>query len=257
MRKPDIAKTVSPAVRAYIAKRGRDRLDVIFQKIVSDLRKGREASCRVWESSSTARRPGAFEPELASVMNEATIVAQLAQIVIRVVPREVVEIDGLGSLCRHDVLGFRFEPSQQPQVFVAYGKEDAEMVRQALRCPGSVGFDPWMDERKLVLGQNWPRAIESGHRDFGFFLACYSETSAVNKKAASRRDSLRAGLCYARFRSTTSSSCQCGNACRVPRSIQRECSTSICFPTGSADWPGWSRCCARSGVAGGNAEVKR
>jgi len=80
-----------------------------------------------------------------------------------------VEIDGLGSFVPDEVLGFRFEPSQLPQVFVAYGKEDAPLGAGAW-CDAleGVGFDPWMDERKLVPGQNWPRAIESAIEDFGF-----------------------------------------------------------------------------------------
>ena len=38
-----------------------------------------------------------------------------------------------------------------------------------------------MDERKLLPGQNWPRAIESAIETSDFFLACYSANS-VNKK---------------------------------------------------------------------------
>ena len=114
-------------------------------------------------------------------MSEPSI-EQLAQIVIRGVSAgKVVEIDGLGSFVPDEVLGFRFEPSQLPQVFVAYGKEDAPLVRRLCDALEGVGFDPWMDERKLVPGQNWPRAIESAIETSDFFLACYSENS-VNKK---------------------------------------------------------------------------
>ena len=43
MRKPDIAKQLARRSRVSQGEAA-DRLDVIFQKIVSDLRKGREAS---------------------------------------------------------------------------------------------------------------------------------------------------------------------------------------------------------------------
>jgi len=166
-------------------------------------------------------------------MNEATIVAQLAQIVIRgVTAGKVVEIDGLGSFVPDEVLGFRFEPSQQPQVFVAYGKEDAEMVRRLCDALAAVGFDPWMDERKLVPGQNWPRAIESAIDTSDFFLACYSENS-VNKKGGFQAE-IRYALDCARqiplddiFIVPVRLS-----ACRVPRSIQRELQYIDLFP----DW---------------------
>jgi TIR domain len=109
-------------------------------------------------------------------------VEQLAQIVIRGLSAgNVVEIDGLGSFVPDEAMGFRFEPRRLPQVFVAYCKEDTEMVRRLCDALEAVGFNPWMDERKLIPGQNWPRAIESAIETSDFFVACYSENS-VNKK---------------------------------------------------------------------------
>jgi hypothetical protein len=45
----------------------------------------------------------------------------------------------------------------------------------------AAGFSPWMDVRKLLAGQNWPRAIESAIEGSDFFIACFSANS-VRKK---------------------------------------------------------------------------
>jgi len=158
---------------------------------------------------------------------------QLAQIVIRgLAAGKVVEIDGLGSFLPDAVLGFRFEPRRLPQVFVAYGKEDAPVVRRLCDALEAVGFNPWMDERKLVPGQNWPRAIESAIETSDFFLACYSENS-VNKKGGFQAE-IRYALDCARqipLEEIFLVPVRLG-PCLVPRSIQREIQYVDLFP----DW---------------------
>jgi hypothetical protein len=166
-------------------------------------------------------------------MTEPTSVEQLVQIVIRGIRAgNVVEIDGLGTFVPDEVLGIRFEPHQLPQIFVAHGKEDTETVRRLCDALEAVGFEPWMDERKLVPGQNWPRAIESAIETSDFFLACYSENS-VNRKGGFQAE-IRYALDCARqipldeiFIVPVRLS-----ACRVPRSIQRELHYVDLFP----DW---------------------
>lgn len=164
-------------------------------------------------------------------MIDSFSVQQLAQIVIRgLAAGKVVEIDGLGSFVPDAECGFRFEPYRLPQVFVAYGKEDAAMVRRLCDALEAVGFNPWMDERKLLPGQNWPRAIESAIETSDFFLACYSENS-VDKKGGFQAE-IRYALDCARqipleeifivpVRLTP---------CRVPRSVQRELQYVDLFP---------------------------
>jgi hypothetical protein len=46
----------------------------------------------------------------------------------------------------------------------------------------AAGFDAWMDRRKLLPGQNWPRAIERAIENADFFVACLSHHS-VNKRS--------------------------------------------------------------------------
>jgi TIR domain len=166
-------------------------------------------------------------------MTESDTVKQLTQIVIRgITAGNVVEIDGLGSFVPDEVLGFRFEPRQLPQVFVAYGKEDGELVRRLCDALEAVGFNPWMDERKLVPGQNWPRAIESAIETSDFFLACYSENS-VSKKGGFHAEIRYALDCARRIPLDEIFIVPVRlSPCRVPRAIQRELQYVDLFP----DW---------------------
>lgn len=102
--------------------------------------------------------------------------------VARVVTRglkagKVVEIDGLGVFYPDAGQGLRFEPQVQPQVFLAHVKEDEPKALRLYNELAGTGFSPWMDIRKLLPGQNWPRAIESAIDTSDFFLALFSSNS--------------------------------------------------------------------------------
>lgn len=166
-------------------------------------------------------------------MAEPSWLEQVAQIVIREVSSgRIVEIDGLGSFLPDAREGFRFEPPRLPQVFIAYAKEDVVQARLLFDSLRAVGFSPWMDERKLLPGQNWPRAIESAIDASDFVVACYSQNS-VSKRGGFQAE-IRYALDCARqipldqifivpVRLTP---------CRVPRRIARELQYVDLFP----DW---------------------
>jgi len=102
----------------------------------------------------------------------ARLAQQLAQIVIRgLAAGNAVEIDGLGVFHPDPERGCRFEPSTVPRVFLAYAKEDARRAERLYDTLETAGFMPWMDTRKLLPGQNWPRAIESAIENSDFFVA--------------------------------------------------------------------------------------
>jgi len=103
----------------------------------------------------------------------------------------VVEIEGLGTFHPDAELGVRFEPSPQPKVFIAYVKEDEAQARDLYAALAATGFDPWMDVRKLLPGQNWPRAIENAIETSDFFLACFSS------KSVRKRGGFQAEIRYA------------------------------------------------------------
>ncbi len=105
----------------------------------------------------------------------ASATQQLAQIVIRsLAAGRAVEIDGLGTFYPDTLRGCRFEANAAPQVFIAYGKEDSGLAEQLYDALEAAGFGPWMDVRKLLPGQNWPRAIEIAIENSDFFVACFS-----------------------------------------------------------------------------------
>jgi hypothetical protein len=165
-------------------------------------------------------------------MSERSPELQLAQIVIRGLARgKVIEIDGLGVFYPDAAHGCRFEP-RPPQVFLAYVQEDrraAERIYQALE---STGFSPWMDVRKLLPGQNWPRAIENAIEASVFFVACFSGHS-VNKWGGFQAEIRYALDCARRVPLDEIFLVPVRlDSCRVPRSIQRELQYIDLFP----DW---------------------
>jgi hypothetical protein len=59
-------------------------------------------------------------------------------------------------------------------VFLAYANEDREQVKRLCGELQQAGFDPWMDEEKLLPGQNWPRAIEQAIELADYVVLCFS-----------------------------------------------------------------------------------
>ena len=158
---------------------------------------------------------------------------QVARIVLRgVAAGKTVEIDGLGTFYPDRRRGFRFEPRALPQVFIAFGKEDEGLALRLYEDLNQAGFSPWMDVRKLLPGQNWPRAIEAAIESSDFFVACFSRNS-VRKKGG--------------FQSEIRYALDCARQvpldeiyivpirlddCTVPRTIQHELQYIDLFP----DW---------------------
>jgi hypothetical protein len=161
-----------------------------------------------------------------------------AEIIKGLAAGKAVEVDGLGVFYTDARKGFRFEPVLHPQVFIAYAKEDREVALRLYAQLAGQGFRPWMDVRKLMPGQNWPRAIENAIELSDFFVACFSSES-VHKHGGFQAE-LRYALDCARhaplddiFMVPVRLDC-----CRVPRAIQRETQYVDLFP----DWePGVER----------------
>jgi len=76
-------------------------------------------------------------------------------------------------------------------VFIAYVQEDLSLIRKLYRAFEKHGFRPWLDKKKLLPGQNWPRAIETAIHTSDFFVACFS------RRATSKRGSFHSELRYA------------------------------------------------------------
>jgi hypothetical protein len=123
-----------------------------------------------------------FGATVASVMTDREFGERVAQTVLRgLLAGETVEIDGLGVFYPDERQYFRFEERRWPQVFVAYVDEDRATAERLYETLEASGFAPWMDKRKLLPGQNWPRAIESAIERSDFFVACFSQNSVAKK----------------------------------------------------------------------------
>jgi TIR domain len=104
-----------------------------------------------------------------------------------------IEIDGLGTLSPGGKHGFRFVAQTRPRVFIAYVEEDLWFAKKLYRAFEESGFRPWLDKKRLMPGQNWPRAIETAIQTSDFFVACFS------RRAISKRGSFHSELRYALF----------------------------------------------------------
>lgn len=92
-----------------------------------------------------------------------------------------VEVERLGTFRPVPGGGFKFEPERKPTVFLAYAAEDEPKVSVLYQRLEAAGLRPWMDCRKLLPGQNWPRAIEGAIETADFFVACLSRRSITKR----------------------------------------------------------------------------
>jgi hypothetical protein len=105
-----------------------------------------------------------------------------------------VEIDGLGTFRLNAAGGLEFGCCG-PRVFIAYVVEDTERVQRMCNTLAMGGLDPWLDRRKLMPGQDWPRAIERAISVSDFIVPCLSSKS-VRKRGQFQRE-LRLALDHA------------------------------------------------------------
>jgi hypothetical protein len=143
-----------------------------------------------------------------------------------------VEIDGLGAFLPDPGRGFRFVRANRPQIFLAYVMEDAALAGRLYDSLAAIGFNPWMDKRKLLPGQNWPRAIEDAIETSDFFVPCFS-TRSVSKKGGFQAE-IRYALDCARLIPLDDVFIVPVrlDACRIPACISRVIQYTDLFP----DW---------------------
>jgi len=124
-------------------------------------------------------------PEMAELL--ADVVRQCVQEGHR------VRLDGLGTFTATDEhLGLHFIAESAPRVFIAYAIEDAEHAQRLYTDLQSAGFNPWLDKRKLMPGQDWRLAIERAIKRSDFFVPCFSKISV--RKRGQFPHELRAAL---------------------------------------------------------------
>lgn len=102
-----------------------------------------------------------------------------------------VRLDGIGTFRAGPGDAFRFVKTRAPTVFIGYVREDAAEAARLFDDLARHGFEPWMDCRKLLPGQNWPRAIENAIEVSDFVITCFS------RRAGSKRGGFQAELRFA------------------------------------------------------------
>ena len=120
----------------------------------------------------------------------------VTQRLVRIVRRALaqgarVEIDGFGTFLPGHDEAFRFVAQTKPRVFLAYVDEDVRTAKRLYQAFEEHGFRPWLDKKKLMPGQNWPRAIETAIQTSDFFVACFS------RRSMSKRGTFHSELRYA------------------------------------------------------------
>ena len=115
-----------------------------------------------------------MNPQLAPARHVARIVRRALERGAR------VEIDGLGTFLPGKT-GFRFVAQNKPRIFIAYVEEDLALAKKLYTVFEKRGFRPWLDKKKLMPGQNWPRAIEDAIKTSDFFVACFSRRSSTKR----------------------------------------------------------------------------
>jgi TIR domain len=142
-----------------------------------------------------------------------------------------VEIDGLGVFQRDSENNYTFERKSCPKVFIAYAHEDAAAAERLFDGFSAGGFDPWMDRRKLLPGQNWPRAIQNALETSDFVVTCFSSYS-VTKKGGFQAEIRYALDCGSRIPLDDIYLIPVRlDECRVPARIQREVQWVDLFPS--------------------------
>ncbi len=141
-----------------------------------------------------------------------------------------VEIDGLGTFLPGRGKGFRFVAQTKPRVFIAYVEEDMAAAKKLYAAFAQGGFRPWLDRKKLLPGQNWPRAIETAIQTSNFFVACFSQRSIC--KRGSFHSELRFALnCAAQVPMDEIFFIPLRlDRCEVPRNISRKIQYLDLFP---------------------------
>ena len=107
---------------------------------------------------------------------------QIAQIVLRCLrDGKSVEIESLGRFRSAGDDSFSFAPPKAPRIFLAHINEDSAIALKIFVRLKAAGLNPWLDKKKLLAGQNWPRAIEKAIRSSDFFVPCFSKHSLVKR----------------------------------------------------------------------------
>lgn len=72
-------------------------------------------------------------------------------------------------------------PKKRLLIFLSHASEDKPMVRKLCKQLLDDGFDPWLDENRLLPGQDWNFEIELALRNSDSILLCFSSQSSIKE----------------------------------------------------------------------------
>ena len=76
--------------------------------------------------------------------------------------------------------------SQAIRIFLAHAKEDKDAVIGLYDRLKQQGYQPWLDEKDLLPGQNWGDEIPKAIRESDIFIACLSKLSVAKQSYVQR-----------------------------------------------------------------------
>ena len=83
------------------------------------------------------------------------------------------------------------DPQKPLLIFLSHASEDKSKVRNLYKRLKADSLDPWLDEERLLPGQNWGLEIDKAMRASDVILLCFSEL-AVSKSGYIQREYKRA-----------------------------------------------------------------
>src|SRR5437763_16469338 len=64
-------------------------------------------------------------------------------------------------------------------IFMCHANEDKEHVRELCRTLRNAGFDPWLDDERIMPGEVWQEKVDDVLRRSDAVIICLSERSVV------------------------------------------------------------------------------
>ena len=83
------------------------------------------------------------------------------------------------------------KPEKELLVFLSHASEDKPKVRRLYKRLKQAGFDPWLDDERILPGQDWNHEIEKALRGSQAILLCFSSHS-IQKEGYIQREYKRA-----------------------------------------------------------------
>lgn len=63
------------------------------------------------------------------------------------------------------------------KIFLSYAREDKDKVEKIYTKFLQYNFDPWMDIKNILPGENWQNSVENAIKNSDFFILCLSNNS--------------------------------------------------------------------------------